>query len=57
MAWFSTTVSPLRISGGNPVHFLIFFCKKKTAIANGLVFNDSLHLNQIVYSIEMPYIR
>ena len=41
MAWFSTTVSSLRITAGNPNHFLIFFCKKKTAIANGLVFNDS----------------
>ena len=44
MAWFSTTVSLLRITGGNPVHFLIFFCKKKTAIANGLVLNDSFPL-------------
>jgi hypothetical protein len=41
MAGFSTTVSLLRITAGNPVHFLIFFCKKKTAIGNGWVFNDS----------------
>jgi hypothetical protein len=25
MAWFSTTVSSLRITAGNPNHFLIFF--------------------------------